>query len=170
MKLQNTEVKTVYDSDGNVTGSSVVGTGIFRIQVEEYHRSYHDNLSWLDSVKSLVAVKIFYYLCGMISFNQNVVTITSQHNRRILEKYDITKVTLYKALRELQSLQAICRISELNSKTNRYEPRRGEYFVNPAMIWVGSDTDRANAIKSFYEHIDNLKNNENDRTEEPEEL
>ena len=160
MKLKNSEVKNSYDADGNFIGSTVTGTGVFRVQVEEYHRSYHDELSWLENIKSLVAVRVFYYLCGLITFNSTHVSIAGKHSRIIMERYGIKKVILYRALRELIDIGAICRVSEYDIGKKKYVACRGEYLVNPAMIWLGSDADRETAIDTFYKNIKNLKEDE----------
>ena len=160
MKLKNSEVKNSYDAKGNFIGSTVTGTGVFRIQVEEYHRAYHDEMSWLEKTRSIATVQVFYYLCGLIAFNSNYVSLAGKHLRAIMDRFGITKVTFYKSLRELMSVNAICRVSEYDAGKKRYVACRGEYFINPAMVWIGSDADRDAAIESFYKNIENLRDNE----------
>ena len=162
MKLKNSEVKNSYDAKGNFIGSTVTGTGVFRIQVEEYHRAYHDEMSWLEKTRSIATVQVFYYLCGLITFNSNYVSIAGKHSRVIMDRFGITRVTFYKSLRELMSVHAICRVLEYDAGKKRYVACRGEYFINPAMVWIGSDADRETAIDAFYNNIKNLNDDEND--------
>lgn len=132
------------------------------LDLDYYHsRVYIRNMKWYKKCKSAVAFQLLMYMMAHMDSRTGKVLFPASRRQEFVRQCDVSNQSVTNALRELCKVSVILPYKEdvpgpHGEETGEVLCPSGEYWVNPKMIWLGSENARRHAyliMKKFYPKI-----------------
>lgn len=144
--------KTVTDVLGRtieITQSKTIKTNA---NTEPFFMVYCQQLAPLYNLTSASAIKILYKFMEKATFNEGIINLTSAFREEIIKTLDISPSSFIKCLNTLIDSELVLETynKEVNYDTGEevLTKRKGEYVINPAILWKGEHSKRQQLLKA----------------------
>ena len=142
--------------------AGVSGLDEQNVDLDYYHaRIYVRNMKWYRKCKSAVAFQLLMYMMEHVSPRTGRVLFPASRRQDFVRRCDVSNQSVTNALKGLRDTGAIFPYMEEipgpnGEKTGEVLCPSGEYWLNPKMIWLGSESARRHAylqIREFYPNV-----------------
>ena len=152
MGLKKVTTSYTVSPDGEVLDQNVDSTDIKWEYTEPFVGLYTENMEWRHTVKGGAALTLFLDLADLLPFEDNVICLTPVQRREIIQNIG-GEATFYRAIKILESVGAVVSLEWKNPKTGKMHRSRGEYMLNPSMVWRGRSSEKSKALQRFLQEI-----------------
>jgi hypothetical protein len=134
IRVKNTE--TIIDSG---TGEIVTTSKEFTIKTttDEFFMMYVQSLSLLHNITSMTDMKVLAKMAGWVDWKTNNCYVSTSRRKELCEELKVKNQALSNSLTRLSASGMIAFVA------------RGEYQVNPYLVWKGSSLDRDRYLKKY---------------------
>lgn len=132
------------------------------LNLDYYHsRLYIRNMRWYRKCKSGIAYQLLMYMVDHMDSRTGRILFPASRRQEFVRQCEVSNQSVTNALRELQKVGVILQYRESipgpnGEKTGKEFCPSGMYWINPKMIWLGSENSRRHAyleIHEFYPKI-----------------
>ncbi len=100
---------------------------------ESFYMSYTDHFNVLYQVKPAAAINLLFYLCSIMEYNTNIVSLSAAKRKEICVTLDISNNGITNHLKALKDAKIIHGSS-------------GQFMVNPYLFWKGDSATRQKVL------------------------
>jgi len=110
---------------------------------------------WIKKTKSVSTLKIFFALALLQEVGNPVVYFSPVRRREIISEYDLSEVSLYSALSELEDYGVIIRGDVVDPDSGEVikSVGRGQIILNPFVVWRGEARERRTCAAEFMYYL-----------------
>ena len=119
---------------------------------ENFYMVFANYVGWLYNLKGVIPVKVLHFLMERAQVNTGKVSLSTGTRQLLLMTLGISRSALSLALKQLTDVGAISRLVLVDETTGAEEELRGEYMINPEMLWKG-DKEKRTELKVTFEAI-----------------
>ena len=152
MGLKKVNTSYVVSPDGEVLEQTVDSTDIKWEYAEPFVGFYPEYMGWRHEVRGGAAISLFMDLADMLPFESNVVSVSTTKRREIMDRIG-GEANFYRVMKILESYRAVIALGWFDQKTNKIHRSRGEYMLNPMMVWRGKSAERQKEMEKFLQRI-----------------
>lgn len=152
MGLKKVTTSYKVSPDGEVLDQNVDSTDIKWEYAEPFVGLYAENMEWRHSIKGCTALILFIDFAALLPFEENVICLTPAQRRDIIKSIG-GEATFYRAVKALEDVGAIVSLGWRDPKTGKVHRSRGEYMLNPLMVWRGKSSERQKEMDKFLQRI-----------------
>ena len=116
---------------------------------ENFYYVFANYVGWMYDLRGGVALRILLFFMEHAQLNTGKVMLTTGMRQVIIEDMEISKSAFAKAIRQLIDVKAISEVFRKNKQTGEIIKLKGEYMINPEMLWKGDKDKRAELIVEF---------------------
>lgn len=149
--IETTE-QVLKDKDGTERVRTTKKVVVHKLETENFYMVFANYVHWLYGLKGVVPVKVLHYLMEHAQINTGRVAMTPGMRRDILEDLDISRTAFTKAIDQLVELKVLSRVYRTVEETGEMIERKGEYMMNPEMVWKG-DKEKRKELKVTFEAV-----------------
>lgn len=118
---------------------------------ENFYFVFVNYVSWMFDLKGEIALKVLHFMLKEAQVNTGRVVLSAGKKKEIIERLGVSKMSFYNAVKQLIDAKAISKIYYVNPDGEKTE-YKGEYMINPEMIWKG-DKDKRKELKVTFEAV-----------------
>jgi len=152
MGLKKVNTSVVVSPDGEVLEQAVNSTDIKWEYAEPFVSYYIENMKWRQEVRGGSVITLFMDLADLLPFESNVVSVSSTQRREIMARVG-GEAGFYRALKFLEGKRAVMSLGWRDPSTNKIHRSRGEYMLNPTMVWRGKSAEREKELEKFQQRL-----------------
>ena len=116
---------------------------------ENFYVVFINYIKWMYDLKGIIPVKVLNCLMEEASINTGMVSISTGRRTEIITKLGISRGAFYLAINQLVEAKAISKMYMDNQETGERIEMKGNYMINPAMLWKGDRNTRKELIVTF---------------------
>jgi len=139
----------VKDENGNERVSIERKVYTHPTEGENFYFVFVNYVKWMYDLKGVVPVKVLHCLMEEASVNTGMVSISTGKRTEIITKLGISRGAFYLAINQLVEAKAITKMYMDNPETGERIEMKGNYRINPEMLWKGDKTKRNKLIVKF---------------------
>ncbi len=151
-RVIETSEQVIKDENGNERVRTTTKVVVHRTDQENFYMVFINYISWLYELKGVIPIKILHYLMEKAQINTGRVALTTGMRKIMLSTLGISRSAFALAINQLVEAKALSKVYETNEETGEQIEVRGEYFINPEMLWKG-DKEKRKELKVTFEAI-----------------
>lgn len=163
--IENYE-QSVYDENGVERVRTKRKVFAHRTDGENFYYIFANYVGWMYDLKGGIALKILLFFMEHAQLNTGKVLLTTGMRQTIVEDMEISKSAFTKAIKQLVDVRAISEVYRTNKQTGEQVKLKGEYMINPEMLWKGDKDKRTELIIEFKAIYEDEKEEERMQKEE----
>lgn len=144
--------QVITDAQGNERVRTTKKVVVHKMENENFYMVFASYVGWLYDLKGVVPVKVLHYLMERVQVNTGRVALTPGMRRVMLEDLKISRAAFSMAINQLVEVKALSKIYGADKNTGEQYELKGEYMMNPEMLWKG-DKDKRKELKVTFEAI-----------------
>jgi len=148
-RVVETSEQVIKDELGNERVRTLKKVVVHRTDNENFYMVFINYVSWLYGLKGIVPVKVLHYLMEKAQINTGRVALTAGMRKVMMETLDISRSAFSLAINQLVEARAISKVFHTDKDTGEELEVKGEYWINPEMLWKGDREKRAELKVTF---------------------
>ena len=149
--IETTE-QVVKDKDGIERVRTVKKVVVHKMETENFYMVFANYVHWVYGLKGIVPIKVLHYLMENAQVNTGRVALTPGMRSDVLEVMNISRGAFFSAINQLVELGVLSKVYKTNEETGEMVERKGEYMINPEMLWKG-DKEKRKELKVTFEAV-----------------
>lgn len=149
--IETTE-QIVKDELGNERVRTTKKVVVHKTENENFYMVFTNYVGWMYDLKGVVPVKVLHYLLEKAQVNTGRVALTAGMRMIMMETLGISRAAFALAIKQLIEARAISKVYRTDKDTGEQVEVKGEYFINPEMLWKG-DKEKRTELKVTFEAI-----------------
>ena len=122
------------------------------MESENFYVVFANYVHWLYGLKGVVPVKVLHFLLEHAQVNTGRVALTPGMRKELVENLGISRGAFLQAITQLNEFGVLTKVYGVNRDTGEEYELRGEYMINPEMLWKG-DKEKRKELKVTFEAI-----------------
>lgn len=118
---------------------------------ENFYFVFVNYVQWMYDLQGIIPIKILHFLLEEAQINTGRVILSTGKKQRLIAKLGISRMSFYNAMKQLVDNKIISKIYYKSEDGEELE-YKGEYMINPEMLWKG-DKDKRKELKVTFEAI-----------------
>lgn len=140
------------DSDGIERVRTTKKVVVHKMETENFYFVFTNYVQWLYGLKGVVPVKVLHYLMEHAQINTGRVSLTPGMRMELVNNLGISRGAFIAAIKQLNELGVLTKVYYTDKQTGEQLESRGEYMMNPEMLWKG-DKEKRKELKVTFETI-----------------
>ena len=149
--IETTE-QVIKDNDGVERVRTTKKVVVHKMESENFYFVFTNYVQWLYDLKGVVPVKVLHYLMEHCQINTGRVSLTSGMRMELVNDLGISRGAFIAAIKQLNDLGVLTKVYYTDKQTGEQIESRGEYMMNPEMVWKG-DREKRKELKVTFEAI-----------------
>ena len=149
--IETTE-QVIKDNDGVERVRTTKKVVVHKMESENFYFVFTNYVQWLYDLKGVVPVKVLHYLMEHCQINTGRVSLTSGMRMGLVNDLGISRGAFIAAIKQLNDLGVLTKVYYTDKQTGEQIESRGEYMMNPEMVWKG-DREKRKELKVTFEAI-----------------
>lgn len=149
--IETTE-QVIRDAEGIERVRTTKKVVVHKMEAENFYFVFTNYVQWLYGLKGVVPVKVLHYLMEHAQVNTGRVALTPGMRMELVSKLGISRGAFIMAIKQLNDLGVLTKVYHINQQTGEQIELRGEYMLNPEMLWKG-DKEKRKELKVTFEAI-----------------
>ena len=144
-----TSEQVVCDEQGNERVRTTRKVVVHKMENENFYMVFTNYVGWLYNLKGVMPFKVLHYLMEHAQVNTGRVALTTGMRQEMMEELSMSRSAFWLAITQLTEANVISKVYRVNKSTGEQTESKGEFIINPEMLWKGDREKRAELRVTF---------------------
>lgn len=151
-RIIETTEQVFRDKDGTERERTIRKVVVHKMESENFYVVFANYVHWLYGLRGVVPIKVLHFLMEHAQVNTGRVALTPGMRKELVENLGISRGAFLQAIAQLNECRVLTKVYSVNKDTGEEYELRGEYMINPEMLWKG-DKEKRKELKVTFEAV-----------------